>query len=157
VEVLDNPFTDLLLYPIKVANQAADVLFYDVGNLELSEWERLSPLADLKGTIIVVSPRAARRQDKVRHYRSALRFMIEEGDHIQAIAVAGGGSSVLGTASLARSVADSTGWDVAGIVTGFGVADLVVESLGGYFVLGRIDRLRYEWDAPGNSDVRALC
>ena len=144
VELLDNQFTNFLLYPILMANQAADLFFYDVGNLEAPEWKTLSPLADLKGTIIVVSPRTARREDKVRHYESALRFMIEEGDHIQAIAVAGGGSSVLGTASLARSVADSTGWDVAGIVTGFGLAELVVESLGGFFLLGRIERLRYE-------------
>ena len=157
MDLLDNQFLNLWLYPIKLGNQVADLLFYDVGNLEPSEWERLSPLADLKGTIVVISPRSARREDKVRHYKSALRFMIEEGDGIQAIAVAGVGSSVLGMASLARSVADGSGWDVAGIVTGFGVADLVVESLGGYFVLGRIDRLRYEWDAPGNSDVRALC
>jgi hypothetical protein len=156
-ELLDNQFTDLLLFPVKVANQAADVLFYDVGNLEPSEWERLSPLADLKGTIIAVSPRAVRRPDKVRQYGSAHRFMTEEGDRIQAIVVAGGGRSVLGTASLARSVADSTGWDVAGIVTGFGVTDLVVESLGGYFILPRLDRLRFEWDVVRDSDVRALC
>jgi hypothetical protein len=146
VGLLDNQFTDLWLYPIKMANQAADLLFHDVGNLQPSEWERLSPLADLKGTIIVVSPRTASREDKVRHYKSALRFMIEEGDRIRAIAVAGVGSSVLGTASLARSVADSTGWDVAGIVTGYGLADLVVESLGGFFYYGGIDRLRYEME-----------
>jgi hypothetical protein len=68
------------------------LLFYDVGNLEPSEWARLSPLADLKGTIVVVSPRAARRADKVRHYTSAHAFMTEEGDRIEAMAVAGGGS-----------------------------------------------------------------
>jgi hypothetical protein len=146
VELLDNQFTNLWLYPIKLGNQAADRFFYDVGNLEPSEWERLSPLAELKGTIIVVSPHSARREDKLRHYKSALRFMIEEGDGIKAIAVAGVGSSVLGTASLARSVADSTGWDVAGIVTGYGLADLVVESLGGFFYYGEIDRLRYEFE-----------
>jgi hypothetical protein len=144
VELLDNQLINLWLYPIKLGNQVADLLFYDVGNLEPSEWERLSPLADLKGTIIVVSPRSARRADKVRHYKSVLRFMIEEGDGIQAIAVAGVGSSVLGMASLARSVADGSGWDVAGIVTGYGLADLVVESLGGFLYYGGIDRLRYE-------------
>jgi hypothetical protein len=72
--------------------------------------------------------------------------MIEEGESIKAIAVAGVGSSVLGTASLARSVADSTGWDVAGVVTGYGLADLVVESLGGFFYYGGIDRVRYEFE-----------
>ncbi len=149
---LDNPFTDLWLYPIKLANQAADWLFYDVGNLDPSEWARLSPLADLKGTIIVVSPRSAPRADRLRHYESVRRFMTAEGDRIGAIAVAGGGSSVLGTASLARSVADVTGCDVAGIVTGFGAAELVVESLGGFFLLGRIDRLGYE----GNPEAGAV-
>jgi hypothetical protein len=146
VELLDNQLTNLWLYLIKLVNQAADRFFYDVGNLEPSEWESLSPLAELKGTILVVSPRAARRADKLRHYPSALRFMLEEGESIKAIAVAGVGSSVLGTASLARSVADSSGWDVAGVVTGYGLADLVVESLGGFYYYGGIDRLRYEFE-----------
>jgi hypothetical protein len=134
----------LWLYPIKLGSQAVDRFFYDVGNLEPVELQRLSPLAELKGTVIVVSPRSARRADKLRHYKSALRFMIEEGESIKAIAVAGVGSSVVGTASLARRVADSTGWDVAGIVTGYGLFDLVVESLGGFFYYGGIDRFRYE-------------
>src|SRR5262249_32850667 len=95
MELLDNQLTNLWLYPIKLGNQAADLFFYDVGNLEPSEWERLSPLAELKGTIIVASPRSAQREDKLRHYKGALRFMIEEGDGIKAIAVAGVGSSVL--------------------------------------------------------------
>jgi hypothetical protein len=134
----------LFAYPIPLVNQAADLLFYDVGALDPFEWEMLPPFVDLKGTIIVVSPRTIPRADRIRHYPSVRGFLREEGDHVQAIAVAGVGSSVLGTASLARNIANYTGWDVAGIVTGFGLADLVVELLGGWFYYGGIDRLRYE-------------
>jgi len=134
------------VYSIQLANQVADLFFYDVGALDPSEWRMLQSVVDGKGTIIVVSPRAAPRQDKIRHYKSTLRFMREEGDRVQAIAVAGGGSSTLGTASLARNIADCTGWDVAGIITGYGLADLVVESLGGWFFFGWFERIRSEME-----------
>jgi hypothetical protein len=32
MDLLDNQLTNLWLYPIKLANQAADRFFYDVGN-----------------------------------------------------------------------------------------------------------------------------
>jgi hypothetical protein len=134
----------LIVYPIPLANQVADLFFYDVGALDPSEWRMLQPRVVGKGTIIVVSPRTAPRQDRIRYYQSTRRFLREEGGRIQAIAVAGGGSSALGTASLARNIADCTGWDVAGIITGYGLADLVVESLGGWPFFGWIDRIRYE-------------
>jgi len=137
---------NLFEFPIKLRNEAADAFFYDVDALEPAERELLSPLIDLKGTIIVVSPRKVARPDKIRHYKSALMFKLLEGDSIQAIAVAGVGSSVLGTAALARNVADYTGWDVAGIVTGYGLADVVLEGLGGWFYYGGIDRLRYDME-----------
>jgi len=144
VELLDTQLGSLFKFPFELRSQAVDLFFYDVGALTPPEWVMLSPLVDLKGTIVVVSPRTADRVDKIRHYKSALRFMLEEGKNIQAITVAGVGSSVLGTAALARNVADYTGWDVAGIVTGYGMADLVVEALGGWFHYGGIDRFRYE-------------
>jgi hypothetical protein len=136
----------LIVYSIFLANQVADCFFYDVGALDWSEWRMLHPLVDRKGTIIAVSPRSAQRQDRIRRYTSTLSFMQEEGDSVQAIAVAGGGSSTLGTASLARNIADCTGWEVAGIVTGYGMADLILESLGGWFFFGWVDRIRYEME-----------
>lgn len=142
MQPLESQVGNLLTYPIKLRNQAADSFFYDVEALDLSERELLSPLVDLKGTIIVVPPGKARR--KIRHYKSALMFKLKEGETIQAIAVAGVGSSVLGTAALARNIADYTGWDVAGIVTGYGLSDLTVEGLGGWFYYGGIERFRYQ-------------
>jgi hypothetical protein len=101
---------------------------------------KLSPLADREGSIIVVPPSGSGQP--IRHYKKALRFMNKEGDDIRAIAVAGVGSSVVGTAALARNVADAYGYDVAGIVTGYGLTDLIAEAFGGWFGFGAADRAR---------------
>jgi hypothetical protein len=142
MELLDNLLSNLVKYPLKVRNQVADTYFYDVNALSRQEQEMLSPLVDLKGSIIVVPPRA-NKDVSIRHYKSTLGFMLEQGDVIEIIAVAGVGSSALGTAALARNAADHYGKDVAGIVTGYGMADVVLEALGGWFYYGGIDRLRY--------------
>jgi hypothetical protein len=50
------------------------------------------------------------------------------------------GSSVYGTAALARNVADTYNFDVAGIVTGYGFWNWIIEALDGWFVLGQSER-----------------
>jgi hypothetical protein len=141
MDILDAQVFNLFKLPIKERNQVIDAAFYDVGALAPDERAKLSPLVDLKGTIIVVSPQAAGRP--IRHYTNALRFMLKEGDGIGGIAIAGVGSSALGTAALARNIADVYGIDVAGIITGYGIADVVTEALGGWFFYGQIDRFRH--------------
>jgi hypothetical protein len=124
----------------KQRNAALDTVFYDTKRLSLEERAKLTPLADREGSIIVVPPRNSDR--KIRHYRSALRFMTKEGASIRAIAVAGVGSSALGTASLARELADALDTDVAGIVAGYGLSEAMSEALGGWFAFGAADRIR---------------
>src|SRR5690242_7794266 len=104
MDLLDALTLKLLRFPLQERNQAIDVVFYDVGALTAAERGGLSPLLDLKGTILVVPPRASGRP--LRRYPNALRFMLHEGDTVRAIVVAGVGSSALGTAALARNVAD---------------------------------------------------
>ena len=77
---------------------------------------------------------------KIRHYKSALRFRNKEGPTIRAIAVAG---VALGSAALARNIADALNTDVAGIVTGYGLSDVMTEVFGGWFAFGAADRIRY--------------
>jgi hypothetical protein len=69
--------------------------------------------------------------------------VLKEGPTIRAIAVAGVGSSALGTAALARNFADALNTDVAGIVTGYGLSDVMTEAFGGWFGFGAADRIRY--------------
>ena len=125
----------------KQRNAVLDNFFYDTTRLSLDERAKLTPLADREGSIIVVPPSNSDR--KIRHYSRALRFMTKEGPAIRAIAVAGVGSSALGTAALARSIADALDADVAGIVTGYGLSDMMSEALGGWFAFGAADRIRH--------------
>lgn len=55
---------------------------------------------------------------------------------------AGVGSSAVGTAALARNVADHLQRPVAGVVSGLGLADVMTEAVGGWFVLGAHNTVR---------------
>ena len=133
--------TSLPFLGYKQRNAVLDNFFYDTTRLTLEERAKLTPLADREGSIIVVPPSNSDRE--IRHYSRALRFMTKEGPGIRAIAVAGVGSSALGTAALARSIADALDADVAGIVTGYGLSDMMSEALGGWFAFGAADRIRH--------------
>ena len=102
--------TTLPFLPLKQRNAALDNLFYDTPSLKPAETRQLTPLIDIKGSIVVVPPGYSNQP--IRHYERALRFMNKEGDNIRAIAIAGVGSSVIGTAALARNVADALACDV---------------------------------------------
>ena len=125
----------------KQRNAVLDNFFYDTTRLSLDERAKLTPLADREGSIIFVPPSNSDRE--IRHYSHALRFMTKEGPSIRAIAVAGVGSSALGAAALARELADALDTDVAGIVTGYGLSDMMSEALGGWFAFGAADRIRH--------------
>ncbi len=142
MEIFDTNLNPLSLL-IKSRNQAIDSVFYDVSSLSLDEWLSLSPWADKKGKIIVVSP--GNSSKPIRHYESSDAFLqSEDWENVHAVAVAGVGSSVIGTAALARNVADAIERDVAGVVSGYGVSDVVLEGLGGWFFYGKLDQFRYE-------------
>jgi len=136
---------------LKARNAVFDTVFYDVSSLTFDEWTKLNPLADRKGTIIVVSPTGSSRKDSIRSYASAAAFYNSpDWESVGSLVVTGVGSSVVGTAALARNVADACkdtiGGDVAGVVSGLGASDVVQEGLGGYFFYGMLnqDRFLYE-------------
>jgi len=129
---------------LKARNQAIDAVFYDVSALTFQEWLSLNPLTDKKGKIIVVPPGDSPGRT-IRHYESAEEFLqSDDWKNVIAIAVAGVGGSVIGTAALARNVADACQGDVAGVVSGYGVSDVVLEGLGGWYFYGKLDQARYE-------------
>ena len=151
-----DALTALTQQPRNVSYRYWDRVFYDVGSLTPDDLKVLAPLTFEEGDIIVVSPSGEGR--KIRHYKHTFRFMNKEGQNIRAIVLAGVGSSVLGTAALARNVADTYNFDVAGIVAGLGGLDLPAEAMGGWFALGLQERIgfRYTDIVAPTADVKTL-
>ena len=127
-----------------VVNTTLDSVFYDVGSLSAEERAELSADTAPEGSVLVVHPREASRQILAQHPWDFVQSQLDNGadQPVDAIVVAGVGSSDLGTACLARNVADYLHRPVAGIVSGFGLADVLTEALGGWFVLGAGNAMR---------------
>jgi hypothetical protein len=142
-----DALSTLTKQPLNVSSRYWDRIFYDVGSLSRGDENTLfadkrggilSPFAYGEGEILVVPPSGAGRE--IRYYKQTQQFLDKESQDIRAIVVAGVGSSVYGTAALARNVADTYKFDVAGIVAGYGGLNLQTEALGGYFLLGLQER-----------------
>lgn len=130
----------------KKRNGFADALFYDITKLTASERSLLTPLIEREGSIVVVSPTQTDPLDQyIRHYDTADQFLESKDRLVKAIVLAGVGSSVLGAAALARNVANVYQIDVAGVVTGNGMADVMAEAAGGWFFYGAVDQARLEF------------
>lgn len=136
----NNALTAPTLPTIKQRNEIFDFLFYDTGALSAEEKQNLSPLENHEGSVIVVSPEGANKE--ILEFASAAEFLETAPRSVKALVVAGVGSSVIGTASLARNVANTYNIAVAGIVSGYGAADLITEALGGWFFYGAADKYR---------------
>ncbi len=134
---------NFLVPAARALNSSLDFVFYDVNALTSEEKARLLVHANPEGSILIVPPESA-VEDITR--LTPLEFISSQQQidtqPIDAIVIAGVGSSALGTAALARNVADKIDRPVAGIVSGFGLADLVSEALGGWFVLGLKNSIR---------------
>jgi hypothetical protein len=127
----------------RVFNSCLDTVFYDVGALSLQERARLAAYARPEGSILIVYPADAGETIRALTPAAFVREQLAGGnDPVTTVVVAGVGSSAIGTAALARDVADYLGAPVAGIVSGFGLADVVSEALAGWFVFGARNALR---------------
>ena len=80
------------------------------------------------------------------------------GSEIRTLVVAGVGSSALGAAAFARNVADACGTPVAAVVSGYGLADLLTEALGGTGLPGsaRLTAFAISSRASTRSAVRSI-
>lgn len=134
--MLNPPFTPIF----KDRNVALDHFFYDTGNLSSTEQKLLSEYLSEEGSILMVPPGDSGQS--IQHYPTAEEFLKDHKNSLKAVVVAGVGSSALGTAALARNVANTYQVSVAGIVSGFGLRDLIYETLGGFYFYGAVDTLR---------------
>jgi hypothetical protein len=144
-ETTDAPVTARrsLVATWRALNTSVDNVFYDVTALSESERAGLSAYVAPESSIVVVHPRSADVPIEVLRPVDFVRQQLDRGrTDIDTIVVAGVGSSAVGTAALARNVADHTGRAVAGVVSGLGMADIVAEAMGGWFVLGTANAVR---------------
>lgn len=139
-------------------NMVFDTVFYDVGGLTWAEHADLvQRMVDFdEGGMLVVSPGGAERRIE---YFALSHDLVAAHPDLDAVAIAGVGSSPLGTAALARQVADRHGAKVVGVISGYGAADVVSEALGGWLDFGTRNRVRAvleEVRSLGAGDRRAL-
>ncbi|MCE1234945.1 MAG: hypothetical protein LWW93_01175 [Hyphomicrobiales bacterium] len=143
-----------LLEGFRQRNILLDALFYDVKVVGPEEAVDLAPWKAGEGAILIVPPSGAGRLS-VHADREAV---LAAGVRLDAVAVAGVGSSALGTAAFARNVADALGRPVAAVVSGWGLADLLTEASGGFAWAAGLDGLYKLWERLDHSldGVRTL-
>ena len=124
-------------------NTSMDSVFYDTQALSPGEQASLAEHDTPQGFVLIVYPRSFNQPCKEV---ATWQFVQEQaeggGDTIDTLAVAGVGSSAMGTAALCRDIADYLGRPVAGIVSGLGLSDVVAEAMGGWYVFGMRNAMR---------------
>jgi hypothetical protein len=136
------------LFGYRMRNDAFDCFYYDIDAIADGTVARAAELAE--GGIIVVQPGP---DDGFAFYADAEAFL-KSTARPRTVAVAGVGSSAIGTAALAKNVAEAVQAPVAGVVTGYGAHDVLWEALGGWFWFRRLNRIHHWWDET-SAQVRA--
>ncbi len=117
--------------PLDWRNTALDHFFYDVGALSAEEQRQVAACPHREGAALLVAPAA--RGEAIRYIPRRGFAELDRAD-FAGITVAGVGSSALGTAALARQLADALDAPVLGVITGRGMETLISEALGGWFL-----------------------
>ena len=134
------PAREVFLEGFRQRNAVLDAFFYDIGTLSEEEAASLAPTYAAEGAILAVGPTAS---PSLKVWPDFEAFDADDTEDSRAVAVAGVGSSALGAAAFARNVADATGGPVLTVVSGYGLADLLTEAVGGYFLFGYLNSIRH--------------
>lgn len=134
-----SPARNIALEPLRQRNLALDALFYDVNAITPEEAFYISDSLAAEGAIIMVPPSG---RGALTLCETIDEFILRGGAEARALAVAGIGGSALGAAAFARNVADAVDGPVAVVVSGYGIADVITETLGGLFFFGHLKGLR---------------
>ena len=130
-------------------NSIVDCTFYNVGCLDDDEIRQLAWIGkyhnEPPGTVIIVAPKS--RQSGKPRIKVVLSDKWREHvpDNIDTVAIAGVGSSILGTAALAKDVADQLGQAVLGVVSGIGAIGAPIDGVTGWYLYGTINRMDDFW------------
>jgi hypothetical protein len=128
-------------------NSTLDVAFYDVPAMTSELRDRGAPAIDLdavanpEGALLVLDaagPTFVRRFEDVPSF---LRWHAKAAARPKTVSITGVGSSALGSAALAWDISKAHGAPVLAIVPGYGVADALLQGMGGWFGFGLHDAL----------------
>jgi hypothetical protein len=132
---------------LRPRNRALDRLFYNVAPKD--EQQVLARESNPQGAVIVVKPDPT--QPLVFFTDVAGLLADDLHTQVDALSVAGLGSSSVGAVGLARDVANGTGLPVAAIVSGYGLEDLMFEAIGGAFTLRGVNQIEFFFEQMRHS------
>lgn len=120
-------------------NTAVDAVFYDVPTLEreLKDAVPLDAISDPEGCLLLID--AAKAPHVVKY--DGVADYLKAPAPVAAITITGVGSSALGSAAMAWNVSKALKAPALAIVPGYGVADVMLQALGGWFGYGLHDYL----------------
>jgi hypothetical protein len=132
---------DVVVDSARLVNRSLDEIFY---NVAVDDIQKIAEFKGMQGSIVYVEP-VADGSYVVVQYGDAYGLLEQKEirNKIEAIAVAGVGSSALGAAALARDVAAAIKKPVAAVVSGCGVDDLLFQGLGGAWNLREDNQLEF--------------
>lgn len=141
-KLTDNPFRTAALDTLLRRNAFLDAVFYDVNAVAHEETPDLAFWLAREGAIILVPPPG---KGRLKVFLTPEDYLREQMP-VAALAIAGVGSSALGAAAFARNVANGLGEPVAAVVSGYGLADILTEALGGFFWFGALNSIRHAFE-----------
>jgi hypothetical protein len=142
----------------RLFNTALDFVFYDVPTLRAALAEKDAPmqargekppsriidfdaLSDPEGSLLLIDATTAPYVHKYQSVEKFLQSPYQETRDVDIATITGVGSSALGSAALAWDISVALEKPVLAIVPGYGVADVVLQGLGGWFAFGLHDFL----------------
>jgi hypothetical protein len=142
----------------RLFNTALDFIFYDVPTLRAALAEKDAPmqaqgkklpsriidfdaLSDPEGSLLLIDATTAPYVHKYQSVEKFLKSRHQETRDVDIATITGVGSSALGSAALAWDISLALEKPVLAIVPGYGVADVVLQGLGGWFAFGLHDFL----------------
>jgi hypothetical protein len=142
----------------RLFNTALDFIFYDVPTLSAALAEKDEPmrargekppsrivdfdaLSNPEGSLLLIDATTAPYVHKYQSVKKFLESPYQETRDVEIATITGVGSSALGSAALAWDISVALEKPVLAIVPGYGVADVVLQGLGGWFAFGLHDFL----------------
>jgi len=156
---LPKPLVEPAVRACRLFNTLLDSVFYDVPRLEADLRERdaamlargekapsritdFDAVIDPEGSLLLIDATTAPYVHKYTDVERFLNSPYQETRDVAIATITGVGSSALGSAALAWDISSALGRPVLAIVPGYGVADVVLQGMGGWFGFGLYDYLQ---------------